>query len=59
MNTKSIQQHIVTSKPAPVQASKVDVNVKIDSQTLATVEKVKSTGIADVQLDVGNFATAY
>ncbi|SMM98477.1 hypothetical protein SPONN_2418 [uncultured Candidatus Thioglobus sp.] len=33
--------------------------VKSDNQVSATVEKVKTNGIADVTLDVGNLATAY
>jgi hypothetical protein len=42
-----------------VQKSTVEVKVKIDSQVPATVEKVKTTGNANISLDVGNFAVAY
>ncbi|RUA06550.1 MAG: hypothetical protein DSY43_01855 [Gammaproteobacteria bacterium] len=50
---------LVNNKPQPAQKSTVEVNVKIDSQAPATVEKVKTTGFASANLDLGNFATAY
>ena len=51
-------QRIVADTPKPQPTSKVDVNVKIDSQAPATVEKVKTTGISNVNLAVGTYATA-
>lgn len=57
--TNSIQSKIVVdNQPQPAQKSTVEVKVKIDSQTPATVEKVKTTGISSINLDIGNFATA-
>ena len=50
---------VVDNKLQTVQKSTVDVNVKIDSQTPVRVEKVKTTGVANVNADVGNFAIAY
>lgn len=52
-------QRIITDDPKKQPVSKVDVRVKIDSQAPATVEKVTTSGIADINLDVGNLATAY
>jgi TP901 family phage tail tape measure protein len=58
--TNSIQSKIIVdNQPQPDKKSTVEFKVKIDSQTPATVEKVKATGIANAVLDVGNFATAY
>lgn len=47
---------VVDNKLQTVQKSTVDVKVKIDSQAPARVEKVKTTGVAGLNLDVGNFA---
>ena len=51
-------QRIIHDNAQKQPNSKVDVSVKIDSQAPATVEKVKTTGISNINLDVGNFATA-
>ncbi|MDC9715050.1 MAG: hypothetical protein PSN36_04430 [Gammaproteobacteria bacterium] len=50
-------QRIIADTPKQQPISKVDVNVKIDSQAPATVEEVKTTGISSINLAVGNFAT--
>ncbi len=50
---------VVDNKLQTVQKSTVDVKVKIDSQVPARVEKVKTTGVANVNADVGDLAIAY
>lgn len=52
-------QRIVYDKPQQQQKSTVDVNLKIDSPVPVRVEKVKTTGVANVIADVGNLAVAY
>jgi len=55
----TLTQRIVYDKPLHQQKSSVDVRVKIDSQLPARVQEVKTTGVANSRLDLGDLAIAY
>lgn len=58
VDTSNIQKQIVTAEPLKTEKSQVEVKVKIDSNAPATIQKAVSKGNANLNLDVGNFATA-